>query len=68
MTGSPLSAPQSQIAEIGPQKFTLVVTFCGQNFECGTYISRAAAQQAGKLFIARKEGEQIGRKKAPRRK
>lgn len=68
MTGNPPSAPQIQIGETGPQKFALIVTFDGQRFECGTYISRAAAQQAGKLFIARKEGERTGRKKAPRRK
>jgi hypothetical protein len=57
-----------QIDEIGPQKFELVVIFAGRRFECGSYISRAAAQQAGKLFVARKEGEQTGRKKSPRRK
>ena len=57
-----------EIAEIAPQKFALVVVFDGQRFECGSYISRAAAQQAGKLFVARKEGEQAGRKKSPRRK
>jgi hypothetical protein len=62
------SAPHIQIDETGSQKFTLVVTVDGQRFECGTYISRAAAQQAGKLFVARKEGEKTGRKKSPRKK
>jgi MFS family permease len=56
------------IREIGPQKFELAVTFEGQRFECGNYLNRAAAQQAGRLFVARKEGEQAGRKKSPRRK
>jgi hypothetical protein len=56
------------IREAGPQKFELAVTFDGQRFECGNYLNRAAAQQAGRLFVARKEGEQAGRKKAPRRK
>jgi len=56
------------ICEVGPQKFELSVTFDGQRFECGNYLNRAAAQQAGKLFVARKEGEQAGRKKTPRRK
>jgi hypothetical protein len=66
MTGS--SDSQIQIDAIGAQKFALVVVFAGQRFECGTYISRAAAQQAGKLFVTRKEGEQVGRKKSPRKK
>lgn len=56
------------IREVGPQKFELSVTFEGQRFECGSYLNRAAAHQAGRLFVARKEGEQAGRKKSPRRK
>jgi hypothetical protein len=56
------------IREVGPQKFELSVTFEGQRFECGNYLNRAAAHQAGRLFVARKEGEQAGRKKSPRRK
>jgi hypothetical protein len=60
--------PSIDIREIGPQKFELSVTFDGQVFECGNYLNRAAAQQAGRLFIARKEGERTGRKKTPRRK
>jgi hypothetical protein len=56
------------IKEVGPQKFELAVTFDGQRFECGNYLNRAAAQQAGRLFVARKQGEQAGRKKMPRRK
>jgi hypothetical protein len=63
-----LTDSEVQIQEIGPQKFALVVIFAGQRFECGNYISRAAAQQAGKLFIARKESEQVARMKAPRKK
>lgn len=57
-----------EVVEIGPQKFGLTVVFDGQRFECGTYISRAAASQAGRLFVERKEGEQKGRQKRPRRK
>jgi UDP-N-acetylmuramyl pentapeptide synthase len=56
------------VRELGPQKFELAVTFEGQRFECGSYLSRAAAQQAGRLFVARKEGERAGQKKTPRRK
>jgi hypothetical protein len=56
------------IREVGPQKFELSVTFDGQRFDCGNYLNRAAAHQAGRLFVARKEGEQAGRKKSPRRK
>ena len=62
------AASAIQVEEIGPQKFALVVIFAGQRFECGSYISRAAAQQAGRLLVARKAGEQEGRKKAPRKR
>jgi len=44
-----------QVAELVPQKFALVVTFDGQRFECGSYISRAAAMQAGRLFVQRED-------------
>lgn len=37
------------------------VTFDGQRFECGNYISHAAAQQAGRLFVQRKEVKRWGR-------
>jgi hypothetical protein len=60
--------PKIDICEAGPQKFELAVTFDGQRFECGNYLNRAAAQQAARLFVARKEGERTGRKKSPRRK
>lgn len=49
--------PSIVVDEAGPQKFTLTVIFAGQRFECGNYISRAAAMQAGRLFVQRKEGE-----------
>ena len=62
------AAATLDIREIGPEMFELAVVFDGQRFECGNYLSRAAAQQAGRLFVARKEGEQAGRKKSPRRK
>ncbi|WP_158284516.1 hypothetical protein [Azospirillum sp. TSO35-2] len=29
----------------------------GQRFDCGRYINRVAAMQAGRLFVQRKEGE-----------
>jgi hypothetical protein len=56
------------VREVAPQKFELSVIHDGQRFECGNYLNRAAAQQAGRLFVARKDGEQAGRKKTPRRK
>lgn len=65
---APTSESTVQVEEIGPQKFALTVTSDGQRFDCGTYISRAAALQAGRLFVARKEGEKAGRQKRPRRK
>ncbi|PKU25048.1 hypothetical protein [Telmatospirillum siberiense] len=57
-----------EIEELGPQKFALAVTFDGQRFDCGTYISRGAAMQAGRLFIDRKEGERASMRKRPRKK
>jgi hypothetical protein len=62
------SETQIFVQETGPQKFSLTVTFGGQVFECGSYISRAAAMQAGKLFLDRKQGEEAGRRKRPRKK
>lgn len=56
------------VEEVGAQKFTLKVIFDGRNFDCGTYISRAAAMTAGRLFVERKEGEQTGRRKRPHKK
>jgi UDP-N-acetylmuramyl pentapeptide synthase len=56
------------IREVGPQKFELTVTFDGQRFDCGNYLNRAAAQQAARLFVMRKEGERVGQAKSPRRK
>jgi hypothetical protein len=64
----PVAGASIQVNEIGTRKFTLTVTVDGQRFECGTYISRAAAVQAGRLFADRKEGERAGRQKRPRRK
>ena len=57
-----------QIDETGPQRFTLTVMFDGQRFECGNYISRAAAMQAGRLFVQRKEGEAVGQRGRTRKK
>jgi hypothetical protein len=56
------------IEEVGPQKFTLSVNYNGQRFDCGDYISRGAAMQAGRLFLGRKAGEEAGRLKRPRKK
>lgn len=56
-----------QIDEVGPQKFILVVTFDGRRFDCGNYISRAAAMQAGRLFVQRKESEAGGQRAQDRR-
>lgn len=56
------------VDEAGPQKFTLAVTFGGQRFECGNYISRTAAMQAGRLFVQRKEGEAGGQRERGRRR
>jgi len=57
-----------RIEQQGPDKFSLIVLFEGQSFECGSYISRMAAMQAGKLFVERKQGESEGRKKRPKGK
>ncbi len=65
-----MTTPETEIrvAELGPQKFGLTVMVDGRTFECGSYLSRAAAMQAGKLFVERKEGEAAGQRKRPRRK
>jgi len=57
-----------KVEHLGPDKFSLTVLFEGQSFDCGVYITRVAALQAGKLFVDRKEGEREGRKKHPRGK
>ena len=62
------TTPSIQVEELSSQKFSLVVTFDGQRFDCGTYINRVAAMQAGKLFVQRKEGETLGQKKRPKKK
>ena len=56
------------IEEAPPGTFTLAVTFEGRRFECGNYLNRAAAMQAGRLFLQRKEGEAAGQKRRPRKK
>jgi hypothetical protein len=65
---APPNESSVQINEIGPETFALTVIFDGQRFDCGTYLNRAAAMQAGRLFVERKQGEQAGRKKRPRGK
>jgi hypothetical protein len=64
---SPSSA-QIQVEEIAPRTFALTVTFDGQCFDCGTYISRPAALLAGRLFVDRKEGERAAPRKRARKK
>ncbi|MBI1209432.1 MAG: hypothetical protein GC191_19375 [Azospirillum sp.] len=56
------------VVETAPKAFALAVTVDGQRFDCGSYLSRAAALQAGRLFLQRKEGEAIGQRRRPRRK
>jgi hypothetical protein len=71
IAGIPINSPPEtriQVDEIGPQNFALTVIFDGQRFACGTYLNRASAMQAGRLFVERKQGEQAGRKKRPRGK
>ncbi|MFN3075985.1 MAG: hypothetical protein ABT940_03705 [Alphaproteobacteria bacterium] len=45
------------IEQLAPGSFALTVVFDGQRFACGSYLSRAEAERAGRLFLARKEGE-----------
>ncbi len=69
MANTPAAPPSPILIEnVGPQKFTLSVTFDGRRFECGNYLNRAAAMQAGRLFIQRKEGEAVGQRGKPRGK
>ncbi len=69
VSGPPLtSAPSIQIDENGPHTFLLTVTYDGQRYQCGTYINRAEAMKAGKLFVDRKDGERLGQKKRPKKK
>ncbi len=60
--------PCIQVDEVGPQKFELTVLFDGRRFACGSYLNRASAMLAGRLFVQRKEGERAGRQKRPRKK
>ncbi|MEI6559079.1 MAG: hypothetical protein WCO00_11805 [Rhodospirillaceae bacterium] len=65
----PAAAPaRIEVGETGPESFTLAVTVDGQRFECGRYLNRAAALQAGRLFVQRKEAEAVGQKRQPRAK
>jgi hypothetical protein len=65
-----MTAPAStiQVDELAPQAFALTVTFEGQSFACGRYLSRAAALQAGRLFVQRKEGEAASGRQRSRKK
>ena len=46
----PASSSSIVVDEAGPQNFTLAVMFDGRRFECGSYISRAAAMQRVTFF------------------
>lgn len=56
-----------EVEERGKQSFAMAVTFAGQRFECGVYVSRAEALKAARLFVQRKRGEQAARGKRQRR-
>lgn len=55
--------PLIQVTEDGPGRFSLTVTVDAVRFDCGNYLTRPAALQAGRLFVERKKGEAQGRKK-----
>ena len=57
-----------QIDETAPGSFKLTVFFDGQRFECGSYLNRAEAMKAGRLFVERKQNEAVSQKKRPRKK
>jgi hypothetical protein len=63
-----MTTGEIRIDEAKPGDFRLTVIHDGQEFACGSYVSRAAAAQAGRLFLERKRGEAEGRKKRPRGK
>lgn len=60
--------PEMLVDQVAPTDFRLTVIFEGERFDCGSYVSRVAALQAGRLFTERKQGEQSSRKKRPRKK
>ncbi|MDR3515100.1 MAG: hypothetical protein P4M00_04730 [Azospirillaceae bacterium] len=62
----PSTEPVVSIDQIDAQTFTLSVTVDGQRFDCGNYLTRMAAVEAGRQFVRRKEGERAGRKSRPR--
>lgn len=65
---SPGPQPGIQITESGSGLFTLTVSFAGRSFECGNYANRSEAARAGRLFVERKEQEEVGQRGRPRRK
>lgn len=56
------------IEQVAPTDFRLTVIFDGERFDCGSYVNRVAALQAGQLFAERKKGEKCGQKRRPRKK
>ncbi len=65
MKTAPADQSEIHIEQTGPETFILAVTFDGRRFDCGSYLNRGAAMQAGRLFVERKRAEQTGRKKHP---
>lgn len=57
-----------EVEETAPRTFTLKVHFDGHVFDCGNYLTRPAALQAGRLFVERKLAESSSRKKHPGKK
>lgn len=60
--------PEMLVEQVTATDFRLTVIFEGERFDCGSYVNRVAALQAGRLFAERKKGEQSSRKKRPRKK
>jgi hypothetical protein len=59
---------EALIEQISADDFRLTVLFDDQTFDCGSYINRGAAQQAGRLFLDRKRAESVAAGKRPRKK
>lgn len=57
------SVGEIHIEQVGANDFRLTVIIEGQRFVCGSYLTRVAADRAGRLMIERREGEKRGRKK-----
>ena len=51
------TAAQTIVTERSPGQFHLQITFAGQSFDCGVYLTRPAALTAARLFVERKQAE-----------